>query len=166
MLGGMGRSLRGAMTNPLPWAIGLGALLAASGLHLPGPLDQVIKMLGDAASPVALFTIGAVLWRAGQHSHTRTPLHQYLPVALIKLLAHPLIVLGVGLLARAAGADLPAYGLMVIVLVAALPSASNVSLLAERFGADNGRVARIIMASSVLSFASFTAIAWAFGTRG
>jgi malonate transporter len=30
-------------------------------------------MLADAASPVALFTIGAVLWRAGQHAHTRTP---------------------------------------------------------------------------------------------
>eukprot|EP01034_Spumella_vulgaris_P043337 gene43337-53806_t len=27
----------------------------------------------------------------------------------------------------------------------ALPSASNVSLLAERLGADNGRIARIIM---------------------
>jgi hypothetical protein len=162
---GLARSLRGAMTNPLPWAIGLGALFAASGLYLPGPIDQVIRMLGDAASPVALFTIGAVLWRAGQHSHTRTPLANYLPVALIKLFVHPALVLGTGLLARALGADVPSFGLMVVVLVAALPSASNVSLLAERFGADNGRVARIIMASTVLAFASFTLIAWAFGAR-
>ena len=48
---------------------------------------------------------------------------------------------------------------MLIVLVAALPSASNVSMLAERYQADNGRVARIIMASTVLSFLSFTALA-------
>jgi predicted permease len=48
-----------------------------------------------------------------------------------------------------------------LVLAAALPSASNVSLLAERFGADNGRVARIIMVSTVLAFVSFTLIAWA-----
>lgn len=39
---------------------------------------------------------------------------------------------------------------------AALPSASNVSLLAERFGADNGRIARIILVSTALAFLSFS----------
>lgn len=157
------RSLRGALSNPLPWAIGLGAALAASGLTLPEPASQVIKMLGDAASPVALFTIGAVLWRAGQHTHTRTPVGQYLPVALIKLFIHPLLVLGLGLLLRAAGLPVPEFGLMVLMLAAALPSASNVSLLAERYGADNGRVARIIMASTVLAFVTFSLLAWGLG---
>lgn len=157
------RALGGALTNPLPWSIALGAALAASGLNLPGPLAQIVKMLADSASPVALFTIGAVLWRAGLHAHTRTPLREYLPVALIKLFAHPLLVGGLGLAARAAGFEVPGFGLMVLVLAAALPSASNVSLLAERYGADNGRVARIIMASTVLAFASFTLIAWGFG---
>lgn len=157
------RSLRGALSNPLPWSIGLGAALAASGLTLPEPVSQVIKMLGDAASPVALFTIGAVLWRAGQHAHTRTPVGQYLPVALIKLFVHPLLVLGIGLLLRAGGLPVPEFGLMVLMLAAALPSASNVSLLAERYGADNGRVARIIMASTVLAFVTFSLLAWGLG---
>ncbi|HEY0818453.1 MAG TPA: AEC family transporter [Rhizobacter sp.] len=157
------RSLRGALSNPLPWSIGLGAALAASGLTLPEPVSQVVKMLGDAASPVALFTIGAVLWRAGQHAHTRTPVGQYLPVALIKLFLHPLLVLGIGLLLRAAGLPVPEFGLMVLMLAAALPSASNVSLLAERYGADNGRVARIIMASTVLAFVTFSLLAWGLG---
>ncbi|MBL0729353.1 AEC family transporter [Piscinibacter sp. HJYY11] len=157
------RSLRGALSNPLPWSIGLGAALAASGLALPEPVSQVIKMLADAASPVALFTIGAVLWRAGQHAHTRTPLGQYLPVALIKLFVHPLLVLGIGLLLRAGGLPVPEFGLMVLMLAAALPSASNVSLLAERYGADNGRVARIIMASTVLAFLTFSLLAWGVG---
>jgi malonate transporter and related proteins len=49
------------------------------------------------------------------------------------------------------------------VLAAALPSASNVSLLAERYGADNGRIARIILASTVLAFGSFAVVAWRFG---
>jgi hypothetical protein len=157
------RSLRGAMTNPLPWAIALGAVFAAAGLELPGPLAQIVKMLGDAATPVALFTIGSVLWRAGQHAHTRTPVANFLPVALFKLLLHPLLVLSLGLLARRAGAAVPASGMTVLVLAAALPSASNVSLLAERYGADNGRIARIIMASTVLAFGSFTLLAWALG---
>ncbi|MEO8152486.1 MAG: AEC family transporter [Rhizobacter sp.] len=157
------RSLRGALSNPLPWAIGLGAALAASGQQLPAPLAQIVKMLGDSATPVALFTIGSVLWRAGQHVHTRTPVSQYLPVALIKLFIHPLLVLGIGLLLRAAGVPVPDFGLSVLMLSAALPSASNVSLLAERYGADNGRVARIIMASTVLAFVSFSMLAWALG---
>ena len=154
------RSLRGALSNPQPWAIAFGALAAAAAARLPAPVEQFVKMLADSASPVALFTIGAVLWRAGQHAHTRTPLRDYLPVALIKLIAHPLLIGGIGLAARAAGVRISDFGLMVLVLAAALPSASNVSLLAERFGADNGRVARIIMASTALAFVSFTLIAW------
>jgi predicted permease len=46
--------------------------------------------------------------------------------------------------------------LTVIVLVAALPSASNVSLLAERLGANNGRIARIILLSTALAFLTFS----------
>jgi len=159
------RSLRAALGNPQPWAIALGALAAAVSLRLPAPVTQLVKMLGDSASPVALFTIGAVLWRAGQHAHTRTAPVDYLPVALIKLIVHPLLVGAVGLIARAAGAPIGGFGLMVLVLAAALPSASNVSLLAERFGADNGRVARIIMASTALAFVTFTLIAWALAER-
>ena len=43
-----------------------------------------------------------------------------------------------------------------LVLVAALPSASNVALLTERFGAHNGRIARIILVSTVLAFLTFS----------
>ena len=160
-LASVGRSLRAALANPQPWAIAIGAVAAALSVQLPAPLAQFVKMLADSASPVALFTIGAVLWRAGQHVHTRTPLRDYLPVALTKLLLHPLLVGVVGLAARALGAPVSTFGLTMLVLAAALPSASNVSLLAERFGADNGRVARIIMASTALAFFSFALIAWA-----
>ena len=157
------RALRGALSNPLPWAIALGALFGALDVSLPGPLQVMIGLLADAATPVALFTIGAVLFRAGQHAHTRTPLQDYLPMALIKLLLHPLLVLALGLAGRALGLPLSAFELMVLTLAAALPSASNVSLLAERYGADNGRIARIIMSSTVLAFATFSLAAWLFG---
>jgi malonate transporter and related proteins len=157
------RSLKGAASNPLPWAIAAGALVSVWRVELPSPLSQVIKMLADSASPVALFTIGAVLWRSGQQAGSHTSLRMYLPIALIKLLLHPLLMalLGVGLIAL--GAPLSQQQLTVLVLVAALPSASNVSLLAERYGADNGRIARIIMASTALAFLTFTALAWLLG---
>jgi malonate transporter and related proteins len=159
-------ALRSALANPLPWAIVLGALSAATRLEPLPPIAQIVRMLGDSATPVALFTIGAVLFRAGRHAHARTPVGRYLPVALLKLIAHPLIVFGLGFAARELGAPVPRFGLMVLTLTAALPSASNVSILAERYGADNGRVARIILASTALAFLSFTAIAWVFTQAG
>lgn len=65
------------------------------------------------------------------------------------------------LAAIALGLPLQRFTLTVLVLVAALPSASNVAMLAERFGADNGRIARIILLSTVLAFFSFSAaVAW------
>jgi predicted permease len=159
------KGLRGALSNPLPWAIALGVLASAAGARLPGPLDSVVRMLADAASPVALFTIGAVLWRGGQHAHSRTPWARFMPVALTKLVVHPLLVALFCLVLQRLGAPLTPFTAMVLVLAAALPSASNVAILAERYGADNGRVARIILASTVLSFASFPLLAWVVGVR-
>ena len=57
----------------------------------------------------------------------------------------------------AAGWGLSAQAVTVATLVAALPSASNVALLAERFGANTGRIARIILWSTALAFLSFSA---------
>lgn len=157
------RALRGALSNPLPWAIAAGALFSVTGWTLPGASGTVVSMLADAATPVALFTIGAVLHRAGQHAHSRTPTARYLPVAAIKLVVHPALVFAAGKAAQALGLPLSDFQIVVLTLTAALPSASNVSLLAERYGADNGRVARIILASTAAAFVSFSALAWLFG---
>ena len=150
-------ALRGVVANPMPWSIALGALASALDFSLPRPVMGTVSLLADAASPVALFTIGAVLARSQMNSASRTPAVRYVPVALIKLVIHPLLVGGVGLGAIALGLPLERFTLTVLMLVAALPSASNVSMLAERFGADNGRIARIILLSTVLAFFSFSA---------
>ncbi|MDR6861187.1 AEC family transporter [Variovorax guangxiensis] len=174
------QALRGIVQNPMPWAILLGGLVSATGLALPGPAERTIAMLGDAASPVALFTIGAVLARsallAREHrasarvaeamgSGVRAPSQartaDLLSVAAIKMLAHPLLVYGVARAATALGLPLERNALVAIVLVAALPSASNVAMLAERFGADSGRIARIILWTTVAAFFSFPlAVGW------
>jgi predicted permease len=72
------KTLLGTLSNPLPWAIVVGAACSVLGWKLGGPVAVIVNMLADAASPVALFAIGAVLWRAGQHAHTRTPPSLYL----------------------------------------------------------------------------------------
>jgi len=153
-------ALLGVVKNPLPWAILLGTLFSAFQIELPGPVEKTVALLGDAASPVALFTIGAVLARSQkiEHHEQHGPLtwKDYVPVALIKLLLHPVLVLVVGLAAISMGAPIDAFALKVMVLVAALPSASNVAMLSERFGADNGRIARIILVSTAAAFLTFS----------
>ena len=155
-----GKALKGMLFNPMPWSILLGAVASAVSLDLPKPVMQTIGLLADAASPVALFTIGAVLARSqmlvAAEGHAPIPLRDYVPVAAIKLLLHPLLVLLVGVTAVSLGVPLSKFALTVMVLVAALPSASNVSLLAERFGADNGRIARIILVSTAAAFFTFS----------
>lgn len=153
-------ALKGVLANPMPWAILLGAAVSVLGWQPPKPVAQTIGLLADAASPVALFTIGAVLARSqmlAKAGHAPVPLlRDYLPVALFKLFLHPLMVLLVGVSLFSLGVPMSSFALTVLVLTAALPSASNVSLLAERFGADNGRVARIILVSTAAAFVTFS----------
>jgi len=154
-------ALRGILLNPMPWSILLGALASALRWRLPGPIDRTVSMLADAASPVALFTIGTVLARGALLTRGRRradALHEVLPVVAIKLFVHPLLMIGVARLAMAAGLPLGNSAMVALVLLAALPSASNVSMLAERFGADNGRIARIILWTTVAAFFTFPVV--------
>jgi predicted permease len=120
-----------------------------------------VGLLAAAAAPVALFTIGAVLvrppdaqaqpwlsWRCGGLDVLLT---------VVKLLVHPVLAGSLGWLLIQAGLPLSTEALTTLVLVAALPSASNTALLAERFGADSARITRIILLTTALAFPSFSA---------
>jgi hypothetical protein len=48
-----------AFAQSAPWAIGLGALFSAAGWRLPQRSTRWSELLAGAATPVALFTIGA-----------------------------------------------------------------------------------------------------------
>ena len=155
----MRNALKGMASNPMPWSILAGALASYTGFVPYAPILKTLNMLADAASPVALFTIGAVLARSQLAVGTSAQpilLRDYVPVALFKLFLHPLLVLLMGSAALSLGVPLAKSSLVTMVLVAALPSASNVSLLAEKFGANNGRIARIILVSTALAFISFS----------
>ena len=138
-LAGGAQLAQGMASNPMPWAILLGGLASAMGWVLPGLVDKTVAMLAGAASPVALFTIGAVLARSQMNSHERVAAVDYVPIALAKLIIHPLLVWAAGMAAIELGMPLQHDTLVVLVLLAALPSASNVSLLTERYGAQRPR---------------------------
>lgn len=157
----LGNSMKAVVRNPMFLSIVLGGIFSAFEWGLYTPIESVVKLLGSAASPVALFTIGAVLWRAElltrNQDHSPSP---YMDVVVLKLFVHPLLALGVATgVAKFWGLELSPFTLAVVILTAALPSASNVSLLAERFGADNGRIAKIILITTAVSFLTFSGLA-------
>lgn len=74
----------------------------------------------------------------------------------LKLVLHPALVGLVGVALAAVGHPLPTSGLLTLMMAAALPSASNVSMLAEREGADTGAVARLILWTTALALLTLT----------
>src|SRR5690606_23656741 len=57
----VGKVSASLIRNPLLVAPALGAVLAFSGWSIPGPIETFLKMLGGAASPCALVTLGLFL---------------------------------------------------------------------------------------------------------
>ncbi|MEY4295996.1 MAG: hypothetical protein RLY82_1684, partial [Pseudomonadota bacterium] len=153
------KAMMGMVSNPMPWAILLGTAFSALSLELLGPVAKTVELLGLSASPVALFTIGAVLARGSENTTQTTSaivVRDFWLIAFLKLFLHPLLVLLVGVSSIRLGLPLDPFALKVIVLIAALPSASNVALLAERFEADTARIAKIILVSTTFAFLSFS----------
>lgn len=167
--GAMRQALRGMAVNPLPWAIVSGSLASAWKVELPAPANAMLSLLAQSASPLALFALGCVLARTHKPRRQATlrtapseparPTGDVGRIVFYKLLLHPLVVLGVGKIVVWSGIALQPLNATVLVLLAALPSASNVPMLAERFGADAGRLAQVVMGSTVLAFLTFSLIA-------
>jgi predicted permease len=159
------QAIKSVFSIPLTWAIGLGALVSINAWVVPEMLTQTVGLMAGAAAPVALFTIGTLLARPVPSDsrgwwHWRRGGVDTLLVFL-KLVVHPVLVCVLGWVLMQLGLPLTPTALMAVVLVAALPSASNSALLAERFGADSARITRVILLSTALAFPSFSAwVAW------
>ncbi len=159
--GGVRAALTGAsvhvLKNPLAWAVIVGAMVSAFALRLPVPMDQFARLLGEAAGPVALFTIGASLYRPG------TPVGgaAVLLITTAKLVVHPFLAAVVAIFVF----RLTQLEVHTLILMAALPVGGTVFLFAERQGANAERIAAAILLSTALAFATFTILCWALGVR-
>jgi len=54
-------SFSGVLKNPMVWGTVTGVFWGATGWALPSILANLVDILADSATPVALFTVGAVL---------------------------------------------------------------------------------------------------------
>lgn len=140
---------QGLLKNPMIVSVVLGMAWGATGWALPVPVNEFMTMLGAAATPCALFAIGASL--AGR-SAERLEVAAWLSFA--KLVLHPAAV------ALAALVIFPVerYAAGVMVAAASLPVAGNVFILAQHFGVAPQRVSTAILISTAASVVSVTAV--------
>jgi predicted permease len=156
-------SLKGALRNPLLWSMALGMAVSWLGWRLPHPVDETVRLLGLSATPTALFTLGAILARAQMQPSAATASTAIWTPVLLKLVVHPLLVCAGGWGLGQLGVELSPTGLLTVTLAAALPSASNVSMLAERERANTTLVARIILWTTASALLTLTLWASALG---
>lgn len=110
--------------NPLLIAPVLGALYGATGLGLPAPAQTFLKLLGGAASPLALVVIG--LFLAERRPVAAADAGAAVTLAAVKLLVQPALTLA---LATALGVPAPLAAMAVV--LAAMPTGTGPFMLAE-----------------------------------
>ncbi len=141
--------------NPMVVAMVLGLAWSATGLGVPTLANEFLTLLGAAATPCALFAIGASL---ADKKVERLAIVSWLSCA--KLVLHPLLTAFAALVLF--GVEPQAAG--VLIAAAALPVAGNVFILAQHYNAGPARVSATILVSTLVSIASVpVVIAWVSG---
>ncbi len=142
----------GLVKNPMIVSISLGLLWSATGWDVPRPVNEFLGILGAAATPGALFAIGASL--AGK-SAERLSVAGWL--SFCKLVLHPAAVA----LAAVWIFPVAAFDAAVMIAAASLPVAGNVFILAQHYGVAPQRVSASILVSTAVSILTVSVvIAW------
>lgn len=142
---GVNRTFLEILKNPLILSCLLGILLNVCGVDLPAQLYEVIRLLGRAALPLGLLSVGAGLQFTNLHSN-------FLGVAvssLFKLLLLPAVTTLACYLYHVTGT--PA---VVAVLFASLPASVSSFILARQLGGDEQLIAVIITVQTLLATAT------------
>jgi len=136
------RRLWDAVRLPPFWATFLGVAVNVSGLAMPVSLERSIDLLGSAAIPVMLISLGIQMrrswvWELGGAA-VRT--------SFFRMFIGPFVAFGVALLFGLAALDL-----RVLVLSAAMPAAVTMFVVAVEVKGDFAGVAKSVVMTTVLS---------------
>jgi malonate transporter len=142
----------GLIKNPMIVSITLGLVVSAGDLPIPLPVNDFLTLLGAAATPGALFAIGASL---ASKSAERLAVAGWL--SFCKLILHPAAVAIAALFLF----DVDPYAAGVMIAAASLPVAGNVYILAQHYGVAPTRVSASILLSTAASVVTVSlVIAW------
>ena len=152
--------------NPIVVGSAIGIILSACHISLPNSVSLMLHQLGNTSSPCALFAIGMVLVKAlrqqtGNKLFTASLIAELNVINLLKLVIQPLIAFGL----------LSAFGveqqwLLMGVLLASLPTAASVYLLADRYQVHATVSAQAILYGTLMTFISLPIIESLLKTYG
>ena len=132
----------GLLRNPMILSISAGLIWSAFNVPVPAPLNDFLTILGGAATPGALFAIGASL---ADKSAERIQIAGWLSFS--KLVLHPLFValMVIWLI------PVTSFPAMVAIAAASLPVAGNVYMLAAHYRVAPQRASAAILLSTLAS---------------
>lgn len=146
----LGKVSSALVRNPLVIAPLLGALWAATSLQLPVPLATLLKLLGAAAAPCALVSLGLFLAQPQPGARVQG----VWPLVGLKLVVQPLITWYLAFQVF----ELPTLWAYSALLLAALPTGTGPYMLAEFYGREGSRVSRVVLQSTLGSLITLSLI--------
>jgi predicted permease len=143
-------------THPFNLATAAGVLGSFLHLQLPAAADRIVTWLSGAAAPCALFLLGVtVALRPLGRIPAEVP-----PLVVIKLVLHPLLV---WLLLSAFGTFEPTWT-YAAVLMAALPPALNIFVIATQYNIGVERASACVLVGTLVSMVTLSAFLWLITT--
>jgi len=136
--------------HPFIIATAFGVAAAYFEFHPPLPLDRLLAYLANAAAPCALFAMGVTL---ALRPLKRVPA-EIAPITLLKLIVHPLLCYVV----LSWVGNFSEIWLFSAVLLAALPTATNVFVIAQQYGVWVERASATILITTCVSIATVTGL--------
>jgi malonate transporter and related proteins len=146
--------VRMILVNPLIISTVLGLGWSLSGLPLPAPLRDFIRIFGDSLTGCALFSIGLGFSLSGLRHDWRASL----ALSLVKLVVVPGVV---WLVALACG--LSKFNTLAAVICAGVPTAKTAYVLAGEFNVEHDLVAATVSVTTLLSVVSL--LAWLYALQ-
>jgi malonate transporter len=156
LLHALGVVVKQIVLNPLIMATCLGALCAALHIEFPVALNNTLQFLQNAAAPTALFVLGVTV---ALRPFERMPWEVSATTA-IKLLIHPLIVYGLML----TFGPFPQPWAATALLIAALPPALNVFVIARQNDAWIEPASVAVLVGTFASVVTLTSVMWLLQT--
>lgn len=140
----LAHALKTLATNPLLLAILAGIVVNFAGLPLPSALRDTLNLLGQAALPIMLLSVGASLKLKG----LKTDAAPILAASAVKLVIYPVTIL-----ATAIALNLDPLAAQTALIYGALPTGVAAYTLARQMGGDAPLMAALITIQTLLSFA-------------
>lgn len=148
ILGGAGISVKGMLRNLANGAtlgLALGITAGVCSLRVPEFILEAAELIGKSSIPLALIVVGAIL--AHQDEKQRAAFGAISALVVFRLIAMPLAAL---FLVNRFG-HLPQMLRALIVLQAAMPSASTTPILTRKFGGDTALAAAGVFFTTLFS---------------